>query len=63
MLGNVRTRWNSTCIMLIRALRVRNTLDQWLLLEDDAELYVFQLDEEEWTHVRYLATLLRPFLY
>jgi hypothetical protein len=49
--------------MLIRALRVSSALDEWLLLEVNSDVADLQLDEEEWSQVRYLTVLLRPFFY
>jgi hypothetical protein len=63
MVRDVHARWNSTYIILIRALQVRTVLDEWLLSEDDVELSQYQLNDSERTHVRYLMTLLRPYLY
>ncbi len=61
-LGNTPTRWNSTFIMLVRALRLPPEIYYWTSAESSSRLFAdMHLSEEEWDHVRYLVALLYPY--
>ncbi len=59
---DVRTRWNSTFLMLIRALRLRSTIEVWVFQERNSINFdAVQLGRAACDQVRYLMVLLRPF--
>jgi hypothetical protein len=49
--------------MLNRALRLKDEIDGWISTnkQDDPALAPYAFSAEEWTHIRYLAVLLRPY--
>jgi hypothetical protein len=55
---DVRTRWNSTFLMLQRAKRLRTDLDQYCATYQANHL---MLDADEWRHIDYLLYLTKPF--
>jgi len=55
---DVRTRWNSTYLMLQRAKRLRSVFDEYCLQWNCPEL---KLSQEEWRQVDYLLWLTHPF--
>lgn len=63
MKADVKTRWNSTYEMAVRALYLRNYLDQWIDLMNDApKIQLLRVSEIEWKQVKYVICLLRPFM-
>jgi hypothetical protein len=56
---DVATRWDSTVLMLIRAMRLRNAIDKFC--EDYRIAHPFQILSVEWDQIGYLIDLLRPF--
>lgn len=59
LLQDVKTRWDSTCHMLIRARILRSTIDEYT----QKEAPQFKLSFSEWKQVEYLIDLTRPFSY
>ena len=62
MLQDVKTRWNSTCLMLMRALRLQKAIQQWF--DQEKETVAVQkliLEEHEWGQIRYIIQLTKPF--
>src|SRR6266481_2236301 len=63
MVGDISIRWNSTYDMILRAMRLRiplrNWLDEQIGLEPDLECLA--LSTMDWKKLRYLIILLRPF--
>ena len=57
---DVATRWDSTCAMLIRALRLREAIGIYCQ-NDRNKAKHFVLSELEWDKIEYLVDLLRPF--
>jgi hypothetical protein len=55
---DVRTRWNSTYLMLQRAKRLQSYLNRYCRLESLDNL---MLDSDEWRQIEYLLYLTRPF--
>lgn len=55
---DVRTRWNSTYLMLQRAKRLRSELDTFCRLYDIDHL---MLSSDEWRQIDYLLCLTKPF--
>lgn len=55
---DVRTRWNSTFLMLRRAKRLRPIFDQYCLRENLTDL---MLDQEHWRQIDYLLWITQPF--
>ncbi len=49
--------------MLNRALRLKDKTDDWISTnkQDDPALAPYAFSAEEWTHICYLAVLLRPY--
>ncbi len=61
MVQDVRTRWNSTYDMLLRAYTLRASLREFVHNELDRKIKILVLDNREWEQIRYLLTLLKPF--
>lgn len=55
---DVRTRWNSTFLMLQRAKRLQSDLDQYCLTYRVNHLMI---DSDEWRQIDYLLCLTKPF--
>lgn len=61
LLLDCRTRWNSTFLMIRRALRLRNVINEYVKCSSAASIRHFTLTEEEWRQLEYLCDLLAPF--
>jgi hypothetical protein len=63
MVGDIPIRWNSTYDMILRALRLRIPLRNWLDEEIlvDPGLEQLSLSNMDWKKLKYLIILLRPF--
>ena len=61
LLLDCKTRWNSTFLMLRRALRLRPIIEAFLDLRSTAPIRHFALNQEEWRQLEYLCDLLSPF--
>jgi hypothetical protein len=62
LLQDVKTRWNSTLIMLVRFVRLEKPIGEWMEhCEDSADVNDLALDEDEWTQVKYIIQLTKPF--
>ncbi|CAP79491.1 Pc19g00750 [Penicillium rubens Wisconsin 54-1255] len=55
---DVRTRWNSTFLMLRRAKRLQSTFDEFCSQYDQDH---FALNQEEWRQIEYLLWITQPF--
>lgn len=55
---DVRTRWNSTFLMLSRARKLQSVFDQYCTTHQYVQ---FKLDQEEWRQVEYLLLITKPF--
>jgi hypothetical protein len=55
---DVRTRWNSTFLMLNRARQLQSIFDQYCTTHQYVQ---FKLDQEEWRQVEYLLLITKPF--
>ncbi|CAP94930.1 hypothetical protein N7489_004599 [Penicillium chrysogenum] len=55
---DVRTRWNSTFLMLRRAKRLQSTFDEFCTQYDQDD---FALNQEEWRQIEYLLWITQPF--
>ena len=55
---DVRTRWNSTFLMLDRARKFQRVFDQYCTIHQYVQ---FKLDQEEWRQVDYLLLITKPF--
>jgi hypothetical protein len=58
LIQDVKTRWNSTYLMLQRAKRLRSTLDIYCLAHKVDKM---KLNSEEWRQIDYLLCLTKPF--
>jgi hypothetical protein len=63
MAGDISIRWNSTYDMILRAIRLRIPLRNWLdeQIAQQPDLECLALSTMEWKKLRYLIILLRPF--
>jgi len=59
LIMDVSTRWDSTGLMMIRALRLRHIIDQYTRSFEYAQL--FALSNSEWKKIEYLVDIVRPF--
>ena len=55
---DVKTRWNSTFLMLRRAKRLRTAINEYCRQFNCTE---FELDDEQWRQIDYLIYLTKPF--
>ncbi|KAJ5117352.1 hypothetical protein N7448_010984 [Penicillium atrosanguineum] len=55
---DVRTRWNSTFLMLGHAKRLQSTFNLYCTTHEYPQ---FQLDKEEWRQIEYLLCITEPF--
>jgi len=58
---DVKTRWDSTYAMCIRALRLREFIDKWIDLSDSVKINRLRLLNIDWSQVEYVIALLYPF--
>jgi hypothetical protein len=63
MVGDIPIRWNSTYDMILRAMRIRFPLRDWLdeMIMKDATYERLSLSNLDWKKLEYLIILLRPF--
>lgn len=61
MVQDVRTRWNSTFAMAVRALLLKDVLTQFLDQTDNPKLQELYLTLDEWKQVQYVIVILFPF--
>jgi len=60
---DVKTHWNSTLELLERAYRLRELTSNWLQQPKYAQYRPLFTTQEEWTIVKFVMELLRPFRY
>jgi len=60
---DVKTRWNSTLELLERAYRLREFTRKWLQNPKYSEYWPLFTTQDEWTIVKYVMEVLRPFRY
>ncbi len=58
---DVKTRWNSTLFMLLRFLRLKEPITEWLEAVDFVTIQGLTIDDEEWIQIRYVIQLTKPF--
>jgi hypothetical protein len=61
LLLDCKTRWNSTYLMLRRALKLRGALQSFITTWEDKDISSLQLGPDEWKHVEYILELLYDF--
>jgi len=61
MLQDVRTRWNSTIMMLQHAIRLRFAIRDWI--KKNSRYTHLYSTNEEWNQVEYIITVLASFYY
>lgn len=59
--NDVKTRWNSTVVMIQRAYRLRSYITQWVLSEP--QYWPLMITPDEWAMLEYIMTVLEPFQY
>jgi len=60
---DVKTRWNSTLVLLELAYRLREFTREWLQNPQYAEYRPLFTTHDEWTILKYVMEVLRPFRY
>jgi len=60
---DVKTRWNATLELLEHAYRIREFTREWLQNPNYAQYPQLFTTQDEWTIVKYVMEVLRPFLY
>jgi len=60
---DVKTLWNSTVELLERAYRLREFPREWLQHPKDSQYRPLFTTQDEWTIVKYVMEVLRPFRY
>jgi len=60
---DVKTRWNSTLELVERAYRLREITREWLQNPKYTEYLPLFTTPDEWTIVKYVMEVLRPFRY
>ena len=60
---DVKTRWNSTLELLEHAYRLREFTREWLQNPKYSEYRPLFTTQDEWTIVKYVIDVLRPFRY
>jgi len=60
---DVKTRWNSKLVLLERAYRLREFTHKWLQNPKFSEYRPLFTTLDEWTIVKYVMEVLRPFRY
>lgn len=61
LIQDVKTRWNSTYDMLLRAWTLRQTIAEWIRGENDQRFETLHIKKQEWQQVLLLIRLLGPF--
>ena len=61
LMQDISTRWNSTFNMLVRARRLKTTIDQWMDLDRDRKYLQLQLTPDEWRQIDEAILFLKPF--
>jgi len=60
---DVKTRWNSTLVLLERTYRLREFTCEWLQNPKYAQYRPLFTTQDEWTIVKYVMEVFRPFQY
>jgi hypothetical protein len=60
---DVKTDWNSTLELLKRAYRLQEVTHEWLKNPKSNEYWPLFTTQDEWTIVKYVIEVLRPFRY